>query len=116
MVPMNQVLLTAAVGLVGALCACQGRISMPQATTVQGCIARSAQGYTLTEDSGRKYYLSGKATDLSQQVGHEVLIRGEEIQSAPAPEAPPTANRGAESRIDVASIRSVSDKCGGGGL
>ena len=113
---MNKVLLTAAVGLGGALCACQGRITRPEPTTVQGCIARSAQGYTLTEDSGRKYYLSGKAADLSQQVGHEVLIRGEEIQSASAPQAPPSANRGAESRIDIASIRSVSDKCGSGGL
>jgi hypothetical protein len=114
--PMNKFLLAAAVTFVGVLCACQGRITMPQATTVQGCIARSAQGYTLTEDSGRKYYLSGKTTDLSQEVGHEVLIRGEEIQSASAPEAPPTANRGAQSRIDVASIRSVSDKCGNSGL
>lgn len=116
MVPMNKLLLAAAVTFVGVLCACQGRITRPMAATVQGCLARSAQGYTLTEDSGRQYQLSGKDDELSQQVGHEVLIRGEEIQSASAPQAPPTANRGAESRIDVASIRSVADKCGSSGL
>lgn len=116
MLPMNKVLLAAAVTLGAALCACQSRISAPQAATVQGCLARSAQGYILNDDSGRQYHLSGKDADLSQQVGHEVLIRGEEIQSASAPAAPPTANRGAEFRIDVASIRSVSDKCGSSGL
>lgn len=113
---MSKLLPAAAVAFVGVLCACQGRITRPMAATVQGCLARSAQGYTLTEDSGRQYQLSGKEAELSQQVGHEILVRGEEMQSASAPEAPPTANRGVESRIDVASIRSVSDKCGGSGM
>lgn len=101
--------------ILGALCgtwACQSRITKPTSTTVQGCLAHNADGYTLTKNSGQKYFLSGNSAILSPNVGHEVLIRGELIQSSQSPGAPPAANHGSQYRVDVSEVRSVSDKCG----
>jgi hypothetical protein len=105
----------ARLAILGVLCgtwACQSRITKPTTATVQGCLAHNAEGYTLTENSGQKYFLTGNSAILNPQVGHEVLIRGELVQSRQSPGAPPAANHGSQSRVDVSEVQSVSDKCG----
>jgi hypothetical protein len=109
---MSKLALLAVVALAWGTWGCEARITHPYNVTVQGCIGQASQGYTLTEHSGRKYVLSGQAHQLAQQVGHEALIRGELIQSVKAPGAPPAANQGRESRIDVGTVQPVADKCG----
>jgi hypothetical protein len=108
---MSKLVLLAAVALACGAAGCQSRITHPQSVTVQGCIARASGGYMLTEHSGRKYVLSGQSELLNQQVGHEALIRGNLLQSNQSAGAPPSANHGTESRIDVAAVQSVSQKC-----
>jgi hypothetical protein len=43
---------------------------------IQGCLQGSAGSYTLTDNAGTTYQLSGADSKLSSHVGHEVEITG----------------------------------------
>jgi hypothetical protein len=45
-------------------------------TSVQGCLQGSNGTYTITDDAGTMYQLSGDTSKLSAHVGHEVQITG----------------------------------------
>jgi len=101
-------------GLLASSWGCQGKIARPQNVTVQGCLTRADAGYKLTDDFGHSYKLNGDESALSQQVRHVLLVKGNQVESSREPEAPPSANHGIQSRIDVASFKSVSNGCNSG--
>ena len=45
-------------------------------TSVEGCLQGSSGNYTLTDNSGMTYQLSGDTSKLADHVGHEVKITG----------------------------------------
>lgn len=45
-------------------------------TSVEGCLQGSSGSYTLTDNSGMTYQLSGDTSKLADHVGHEVKITG----------------------------------------
>lgn len=82
-------------------------------TTIQGCLSGSDGSYTLTGKSGTAYQLTGNTAKLSAHVGHEVQIKGTTVESGAAPGAPSASTRQMEqSRIDVSSVRHISETCG----
>src|SRR5882724_8011503 len=44
--------------------------------TVEGCLSGSSGSYTLTDNSGATYQLTGDTSKLSEHVGHEVKVMG----------------------------------------
>lgn len=47
-------------------------------TTIEGCLSGSAGDYSLIDNSGKSYKLQGNTSQLSDQVGHQVRIKGTE--------------------------------------
>lgn len=45
-------------------------------TSVEGCLQGTSGSYTLTDNSGMTYQLSGDTSKLADHVGHEVKITG----------------------------------------
>lgn len=95
--------------------ACQGRNGRAgESTTVQGCLQKGSGGaeYSLTDDSGRVYQLSGSTGELSSHVGEQVVVRAEKVSSAQEPQAPPEANsQGVPNRLVVNSATFTTTKC-----
>jgi len=52
--------------------------------TIEGCLSGSAGNYTLTDNSGKSYQLQGETSKLSDQVGHQVQIKGTKTASVSA--------------------------------
>jgi hypothetical protein len=91
---------------------CQGAENHPESgVTVQGCVSQSNGEYHLVDGFGHDYVLSEPSADVKQNVGHEVLVRGSEIENKRTPEAQPDPNNGVVNRIDVTSAKLVSDQC-----
>jgi hypothetical protein len=77
------------------------------AHTIEGCITSVAGGYTLTDNSGKTYQLSGDTSKLANEVGHDVKATGtEESQAGGA-----AAGAGAPSTFTVRKIKVVSTTC-----
>jgi hypothetical protein len=51
-------------------------------TTIQGCLAGSDGNYTLTDQSGTAYQLSGNTTKLQNHVGHTIQVTGTSASGA----------------------------------
>jgi hypothetical protein len=81
-------------------------------TTIQGCLSRSAGGFTLTDNSGTAYQLAGDTAKLTDHVGHQVEITGTTAVSgeAPAASSAPTKDV-APARIDVSNLKHISSTC-----
>jgi len=52
--------------------------------TIEGCLSGSAGNFTLTDNAGKSYQLQGDASKLTDQVGHQVRIKGTQTASASA--------------------------------
>ncbi|HKD84967.1 MAG TPA: DUF5818 domain-containing protein [Terriglobales bacterium] len=50
--------------------------SMSKSMTVRGCLQGTNGSYTLTDEKGMTYQLSGDTSKLAEHVGHEVQITG----------------------------------------
>lgn len=53
-----------------------GKSSDAAGTTIEGCLSSSSGHYYLTDNSGKKYFLSGEANKLKSHVGHEIKVTG----------------------------------------
>jgi|HubBroStandDraft_3_1064219.scaffolds.fasta_scaffold227617_2 hypothetical protein len=58
----------------------QGAKDADDTTTVLGCIQRSQQNYTITDNYGASYRLDGVGDQLSGEVGHTLEVKGKLIQ------------------------------------
>jgi Protein of unknown function (DUF5818) len=76
-------------------------------TTVEGCLSSSAGKYTLTDEQGKTYELTGDTSKLAEHVGHEVKITGSSGSSAAGGSA---ASSGSQS-LEVSSVKHVSKTC-----
>lgn len=88
-------------------------------TTIQGCLSGSAGNYTLTDQSGTAYQLTGDTAKLSKHVGHEIQITGSSSTSSASnnPSNPSGAMSGsaeAQPTFNVTSFKHVSSKCSTG--
>jgi Protein of unknown function (DUF5818) len=83
--------------------------------SVEGCLSGSDGNYTLTDQTGASYKLTGDTAKLSEHIGHEVKITGTK-SSASATGASDTMGQtgGAQQSIEVTSVKHVSKTCKGG--
>ena len=81
-------------------------------TTIQGCLSNSAGSYTLTDKSGKTYWLEGDTAKLSDHVGHEVRVTGTASTAASGSQgATSTAGTEAKRKINVTKMEHVSTTC-----
>ena len=76
--------------------------------TIEGCLSGSAGNYTLTDSSGMSYQLQGETSKLSDQVGHQVQIKGTKTASASATPSGDTATASPDSSVSNASSSTAS--------
>jgi len=89
-------------------------------TSVEGCLQGSGSSFTLTDDAGMTYTLTGDTSKLSEHVGHEVKIKGTTSAAnagaaagagGSSTGASAGASGGASSSLDVKSVKMVSKTC-----
>jgi hypothetical protein len=83
-------------------------------TTVQGCLTGASGSFTLTDQNGTIYQLTGDTAKLSEHVGHEVKISGATSSaSAPASAGAPGNSGGSNSgqTLQVSSVKHISKTC-----
>src|SRR5712672_2776143 len=51
--------------------------STDSANSIEGCLSGSAGNWTLTDQSGKTWQLAGDTSKLSEHVGHQVRIVGD---------------------------------------
>jgi hypothetical protein len=112
MTKLSRCLTTLGLIIAAGTWACQSRINKPHLETVQGCLSKTDRGYVVSDNFGRRYYLSGSnSTEFSSNVGHQVLVQGLLVQSESEPAAPPQTTSGSENRLNVSEIKVVSASC-----
>src|SRR5207249_6490556 len=52
--------------------------------TIEGYLSGSAGNFTLTDNAGKSYQLQGETSKLSDQIGHQVRIKGTQTATASA--------------------------------
>ncbi len=82
---------------------------------IKGCLSGSDGSYTLTDNNGQSYRLTGDTAKLSDHVGHEMKVTGN-VSSASASTSGENANgamgqSGAAQTIDVTSFKHISKTC-----
>src|SRR5215469_9561799 len=75
--------------------------------TVEGCLSSSAGKYTLTDEQGKTFELTGDTSKLAEHVGHEVKITGSSGSAAAGGSA---ASSGSQS-LEVSSVKHVAKTC-----
>lgn len=72
---------------------------------VKGCLSGSDGNFTLTDNSGTAYQLTGKTTDLSAHVGHEVQVTGTTAEAAAS------AVGSTQKSIEVTNVKEIATTC-----
>jgi hypothetical protein len=85
-----------------------GKDAAAAATTVEGCIGGSAGSFTLTDNAGKVYQLSGDTSKLGDHVGHDVKVTG---TVASAAGAAASSAAGATPTLTVKKVKLVSATC-----
>ncbi len=95
----------------GWLMAQEGSMSKGQmkseSTKVEGCLQKSAAGFTLTDTAGKMYELQGDSAKLSEHVGHEVMVTG---TSGSASDSSMSSGQ-SESVLQVTQLKHISKTC-----
>jgi len=79
--------------------------------TVQGCLAEEGGAFTLTDQAGTTYQLTGRTEKLSAHVGHTIQVTGTSGTVAQVPGSM-SEGTGAQPAISVTSFKHVSSSCG----
>jgi len=79
-------------------------------TVIRGCLSGSSGNYTLTDQNGMQYQISGDDATLASMVGREVELTGTESQASEA------GNQGDETThaanaMQASEVRAVSQTC-----
>jgi hypothetical protein len=87
-----------------------------QKTTVVGCLSGSDGNFTLTDQSGTAYQLSGGNTSkLTAHVGHTIAVTGMASNPNATPSGSMSAPADSHATLTVSSFRHVSPTCSSGG-
>jgi hypothetical protein len=84
---------------------------------IQGCLNGSDGNYTLTDQSGNSYRLTGDTAKLSEHIGHEVKVSGTKSSATATGASEGNANSsmgqtgGSQQTIQVSSVKHVSKTC-----
>src|SRR5437764_10847331 len=87
--------------------------TMSGQTTVEGCLQGSNGNYTITDNKGTMYQLSGDTSKLNDHVGHEVQITGTSSAAAASSNSG-AASGGTQQSLDVKNIKHISKTCKSG--
>jgi hypothetical protein len=81
--------------------------------TVEGCLARSADDFTLTNASGKTYHLAGDTSKLADHVGHQVRLTGGESPGSPggATSGATSGPAGGGHKFFVDTVKLISSSC-----
>jgi hypothetical protein len=80
-------------------------------TVIRGCLSGSSGNYTLTDQNGMQYQVSGDDATLRSMVGREVEISGLENSAGEAgTQGDETSNR-ATNGLQASGVRAVSSTC-----
>ena len=80
--------------------------------TVEGCLQGSNGSFTLTDNSGTTYQLSGDNSKLADHVGHEVSITGSTSgASASSPTSTATPSASGSQSLTVEKVKVVAKTC-----
>ena len=72
---------------------------------VRGCLSGSDGNFTLTDNKGTAYQLTGNTADLSAHVGHEIQVTGTTAEAA-------ASAVGATSKsVEVTNVKEIASKC-----
>ena len=74
--------------------------------SIQGCITKVGGGYSIRDDSGKTYQLTGDTSQLADEVGHYDQVWGTEQGGAGS-----AASSGAPSTFTVTKVKVVSTTC-----
>jgi Protein of unknown function (DUF5818) len=100
--------------------------STDSANSVEGCLSGSAGNWTLTDQSGKTWQLAGDTSKLSEHVGHQVRIVGDNSasgsNSSSGSASGSSANSGgsttgagsssgSQSTINVKKVKMISSTC-----
>jgi hypothetical protein len=85
---------------------------------IQGCLNGSDGNYTLTDQSGNSYRLTGDTAKLSEHIGHEVKVSGTKSSATATGASEGNASSssmgqtgGSQQTIQVSSVKHVSKTC-----
>ena len=73
---------------------------------VEGCLQKSASGFTLTDTAGKTYDLQGDSAKISEHVGHEVMVTGTAGSGSDS-----SMSSGSESTLQVTQLKHISKTC-----
>lgn len=96
--------------------------SSDSGNSIEGCLNGSAGNWTLTDQSGKTYQLSGDTSKLSDHVGHQVRIMGTDNSSSASssgstgssPSSSATgagASSGSQPTFTVSKVKMISSTC-----
>lgn len=89
-------------------------------TSVEGCLSGANGSYTLTDNQGKTYQLTGDSAKLSKHVGHEVKVTGTESAAGSAAGSSSNMASGSQMSLEVSTLKHISKTCsngsGGGGM
>lgn len=94
-------------------------------TTIQGCLSGSAGSYTLTDNAGISYQLTGDTSQLAKHVNEEVSIRGTQSAASaagssanpstsannPSSSAGSSTSGASAQSFSVTHVKKISDTC-----
>ena len=82
---------------------------------VQGCLSGADGNYTLTDQSGASYRLTGDTAKLSEHIGHEVKISGTKSTATATGDSDTMGKtNGAQQAIQVTSVKHIAKTCQSG--
>ncbi|HEY2168954.1 MAG TPA: hypothetical protein VGJ30_04970 [Candidatus Angelobacter sp.] len=98
--------------------------SSDSGSSIEGCLSGSAGNWTLTDQSGKTYQLSGDTSKLSDHVGHQVRIMGTDNSSSASGSSSPSSSSpsstgatgtgsssGAQPTFTVSKVKMISSTC-----
>jgi hypothetical protein len=81
-------------------------------TSVEGCLSEANGKYTLTDQSGTEYQLTGRTAALKAHVGHTIRVTGEEMMAGTGkPGAMSNEEAQGKPTFKVSSFRHISSTC-----
>jgi hypothetical protein len=83
--------------------------------TIEGCVGKSADVFTLTDASGTTHRLTGDTSKLADHVGHQVRITGGESPGAPgaASSGATSGVAGGATKFFVDTVTMIASSCPG---